>query len=45
MPERDPSVVPDDDDILGDAVNPPLPDQGPSDGNDEESTDEVPGPH
>lgn len=37
--------VPDDDDILGDAVNPPLPDQGQSDGNDEEATDQVPGPH
>lgn len=26
-------------------VNPPLPDGGPSDGNDEEATDQVPGEH
>jgi hypothetical protein len=29
----------------GEAVNPPLPDGGPSDGNDESATDQVPGEH
>jgi hypothetical protein len=44
MTDRD-NTTPDDDDTLGEAVNPPLPDQGQSDGNNEEATDEVPGPH
>ena len=37
MPEREPF------DNEGEAVNAPLPDQGQSDGNDEEATDMVPG--
>ena len=32
-------------DNVGEAVNPPLPDGGPSDGNDEAATDAVPGDH
>lgn len=38
-PEAEAVPVDEKDDTVGEAVNPPLPDQGQSDGNDEEATD------